>query len=226
MKNLHPFYLITLLLVSYSVAAQDFKVSINKLTAETQQLSESPDNLKLVWWIPIEFWEAVFDQDKNMPKELADEILQVFKQYTLLSTIDGTIGTFGDIAYKTKKQIFNSLEIIDNNNKSYFPLREERIDQHTKDVIAYIKPVLANMLGKMGENMYFFLFQKEDNPNDRIINPTKEENFTVKLGGEELRWNLPLSSLLKPKKCPVDNKLMSGAWKYCPYHGVKLEPSN
>ena len=226
MKILHHLFIFAFIILTVNVGAQDFKVSINKLTAETQQLSESPDNLKLVWWIPIEFWEAVFEQDKNMPKDQADQILQVFQQYTLLSTIDGTIGTFGDISYKSKKQIFNSLELIDNSNISYFPLREENIDQRTKEVITFIKPVLANMLGKMGENMYFFLFQKEDNPKDRIINPTKEENFTVKLGGEELHWNLPLSSLLKPKKCPVDNKLMNGAWKFCPYHGVILESSN
>jgi len=226
MKKLHQLLFIAFLIISVNVKGQDFKVSINKLTAETQQLSESPDNLRLVWWIPIEFWEAVFAQDKNMPEEQADEILQVFRQYTLLSTIDGTIGTFGDISYKSKKQIFNSLEIIDNNNESYFPIREENIDQETKDVITFIKPVLANMLGKMGENMYFFLFQKKDNPGDRIINPIKEEKFTVKLGGEKLQWNLPLSSLLKPKKCPVDNKLMNGSWKYCPFHGVKLEATN
>ena len=82
------------------------------------------------------------------------------------------------------------------------------------------------MLGKMGENMYFFLFQKEDNPRDRIIHPTKEEKFTVKLGGEKLHWNLPLSSLLKPKKCPVDNEIMNGSWKFCPFHGVKLDTTN
>ena len=226
MKILHHLFIIAFIVLTVNVGAQDFKVSINKLTAETQQLSESPDNLKLVWWIPIEFWEAVFEQDKNMPKDQADQILQVFQQYTLLSTIDGTIGTFGDISYKTKKQIFNSLEIVDNNNNSYFPLREEIIDQQTKDVIDYIKPVLSNMLGKMGENMYFFLFQKEDNPKDRILNPIKEEKFTVKLGGEELHWSLPLSSLLKPKKCPVDNEFMNGAWKFCPFHGVKLDPHN
>lgn len=226
MKKLLYLFIIAMVALTGNVSAQDFKVSINKLTAETQQLSESPDNLKLVWWIPIEFWEAVFAQDENMPKDQADQILHVFQQYTLLSTIDGTIGTFGDISYKTKKQIFNSLEIIDNNNKSYFPLREEIIDQQTKDVVDFIKPVLANMLGKMGENMYFFLFQKEDNPRDRIIHPTKEEKFTVKLGGEKLHWNLPLSSLLKPKKCPVDNEIMNGSWKFCPFHGVKLDTTN
>jgi len=226
MKKLHLLFIFICLTFSMSLVAQDFKVSINKLTAETQQLSESPDNLKLVWWIPIEFWEAVFAQDPNMPQDRADEILHVFKQYTLLSTIDGTIGTFGDISYKTKKQIFNYLEIIDNDNKSFFPLREENIDQKTKEVIDYIKPVLASMLGKMGENMYFFLFQNEDDPLDRIIDPTTEDKFTVKLGGEKLRWTLPLSSLLKPKKCPVDNDLMNGGWKYCPFHGVKLESSH
>jgi DNA-binding cell septation regulator SpoVG len=200
-------------------------VSINKLTAETQKLSESPDNLKMVWWVPVEFWEAVFAQDQNIPNEKVEEILSVFNRYTMLSTIDGTISAFGEVTYKTKEQIFRSLEIIDGNNKVFYPLPKAKIDSKTNEVISFIRPVLANMLGEMGKNMYFFIFQNNEDPTKRIIDPIKKDKFTVKLDGEALQWELPLSSLLKPKKCPIDNKLMNGTWTYCPYHGTALIPS-
>jgi hypothetical protein len=222
MKNFKNILCAIALMATLGITAQDFKVSINKLTAETQQLSESPDNLKLVWWIPIEFWQAVFAENKTMPQRQIDEVLQVFEQYTLLAVVDGIIGEFGDITYKPKDTVFNSLEIVDAHKKTYTPLREDTIDEKTLEVISYMKPVLGNMLGDVGKNMYFFLFQKKENPMERIINPMKKEEFTINLGGEAFRWKLPLPSLLKPKKCPVDGQLMNATWKYCPFHGKEL----
>jgi hypothetical protein len=217
------FILIFIFFIWIEIPAQEFNISINKLTEETQKLSESPDNLKLVWWIPVEFWQAVFAQDQTMPQAQADEIVQVLGQYTILATLDGKIGAFGDITYETKDNIFKTLEIIDTNNKTYKPLEDSEIDNRTQEILSFMKPVLGNTLGNMGENMHFFLFKDQYNPSERIINPKNKDNFTVKLGDEEFRWTLPLASLIKPKKCPVDDELMNGTWNYCPHHGAKLK---
>ena len=208
---------------SVNLHAQDFKVSVNKLTEETQQLSESPDNLKLVWWIPVEFWKAVFAEDESVPKEQADEIIEVFSQYTAMAILDGKIGPFGDVDYKSKDEIYNNLVLVDKKNVSYIPLVESEIDSRTQSILSFMKPVLGNMLGKLGDNMHFFLFQKKDNPLEPIIHPKLEETFSVKLSGEEFQWKLPLGSLLKPKICPVDGVKMNGSWRYCPYHGKELK---
>lgn len=214
--------LLVILLCSITVKAQDFKVSLNKLTEETQQLSESPDNLKLVWWIPVEFWEAVFADDKAIPVEQANEILEVFKQYTMVATIDGVIGNFGDVAYKSDNEIFDTLSITDHLNNNYTPLKSSDIDIKTAEVIGFIKPVLSRMLGQMGDNMHFFLFQDKNNPGHSIIDPRSTNAFTVLLGGEAFTFKLPLGSLLKPKKCPIDSELLNGAWAFCPFHGKEL----
>ena len=214
--------LISFLFVSNATYAQDFKISINKLTEETQQLSESPDNLKLVWWIPIEFWKAVFAENKTITKEQVDEILQTLEPYTVLVIVNGNIDTFGEITYKSKDEIFDALEILDTHKKSYFPLQKDVIDAKTLEIISVMKPILSNMLGNIGKNMNFYLFQKDNNPMERIIHPTKEEEFTVKLDGENFHWKLPLPSLVKPKKCPENGELLNGTWKYCPYHGKEL----
>ncbi len=212
-----------LIFFSVNLLAQDFKVSVNKLTEETQQLSESPDNLKLVWWIPVEFWKAVFAEDESVPKQQSDEIIEVFSQYTSMAILDGKIGPFGDVDYKSKDEIYNNLELVDKNNVSYIPLVDSEIDSRTQSILSFMKPVLGNMLGKLGDNMHFFLFQKKDNPLEPIIHPKLEETFSVKLSGEEFHWKLPLGSLLKPKKCPVDGEIMNGSWKYCPHHGKELQ---
>lgn len=220
---MYRIFSVIIIFFSVNLYAQDFKVSVNKLTEETQQLSESPDNLKLVWWIPVEFWKAVFSEDESVPKEQADEIIEVFSQYTAMAILDGKIGPFGDVDYKSKDEIYNNLVLIDKKNVSYIPLVESEIDSRTQSILSFMKPVLGNMLGKLGDNMHFFLFQKKDNPLEPIIHPKLEETFSVKLSGEEFQWKLPLGSLLKPKICPIDGEQMNGSWRYCPYHGKELK---
>ncbi|NNC70130.1 MAG: hypothetical protein HKN90_04825 [Flavobacteriaceae bacterium] len=202
--------------------AQDFKVNINKLTEETQQLSESPDKMRMVWWIPTDFWEAVFSQDASIPTSDADKMLAQFEKYTMVATIDGDIDTDGNIQYVSEDDIFNTLKVVDNTQQEFSPLTEDQIDLDTKRLITIMKPVLGNMLGKLGENMHFFLFQRTDDPLHKIVNPKNKESFAVKLNDERFEWQLPLGSLLRPQKCPVDQQLLDGSWTYCPYHGKPL----
>ena len=215
--------LILIVFHSQKTFAQNFKVNINKLTEETQQLSDSPDKMRLVWWIPTDFWEAVFSQDATIPKEEANAMLANFEKYTMVATIDGAIDADGNIAYVSEDVIFNKLKVIDDKQQEFSPLTEDQIDLDTKRLITIMKPVLANMLGKLGENMHFFLFQKIDNPMERIVNPKNKEKFTIKLNKEQFNWQLPLGSLLKPKKCPVDQKFLDGSWTFCPHHGKRLQ---
>ena len=223
MKNNILIPLLFFLAVTIKLTAQDFKVNINKLTEETQQLSESPDAMRLIWWIPTEFWQTIFEQDKNISRLESDEMLNNFDKYTMVAVIDGDIKDDGTVTYNTEETTFKNLVVIGKDKVEYSPLYNDEIDEDTKSLINIMKPMLGNMLGALGQNMHFFLFQKRENPLDKIVNPIKKESFTVKLDKDNFNWSLPLGSLLKPKKCPEDNKLHNGSWNYCPYHGKKLE---
>ena len=202
--------------------AQEFKVNINKLTEETQQVSESPDKMQLIWWIPTDFWKAVFDQDNNIPKDQASTMLSHLEKYTMIVAVDGDIDVNGDITYHSEQDIFNKLKISDDKNESFKPLLYDEIDLDTQQLINIMKPMLGQMLGKVGENMHFFMFQKREDPLYKIVDPVHSKTFEVMVDNEKFKWNLPLSSLLKPKRCSVDNKHLDGAFMYCPYHGTKL----
>lgn len=208
--------------VFLTATAQEHKININKLTEETQQVSESPDKMKLVWWIPTDFWKAVFDQDENFPKDQADMMLDHLDKYTMVVAVDGDIDEKGNITYSEKDETFNKLKVFDEEDNSYSPLLLDEIDLDTQQLIHVMKPVLGQMLGKVGENMNFFLFQKRDNPMDKIVDLKHSKSFQIELANEKFNWSLPLSALLKPKRCPVDHKLLDGSYKYCPYHGKKL----
>jgi len=71
--------------------AQDINVDINKLTQEAQKMSQSSDEMTMVWWIPKEFWAASFSQDPNMTEAQTEKILKVFHPYILIAAVDGKI---------------------------------------------------------------------------------------------------------------------------------------
>ena len=86
-----------------------------------------------------------------------EEFLKVLRPYMLIAVYDGKIGSFGGITYKPKATIQNNIQVIDKQGIHHRPLSDEIIDADTKSLLSMMKPVLANMLGPMGENMHFFL---------------------------------------------------------------------
>jgi hypothetical protein len=85
--------------------------------------------------------------------------------------------------------------------------------------------MFGNMLGAMGQGMHLFFFPARATDGSSLADATKEGDFSVRLGEESFKWHLPLGSLLPVKVCPEDGERMSGAWKFCPWHGRALVQS-
>ena len=203
--------------------AQDIKVDINALIQETQKMSQSADEMTLIWWIPEDFWRASFEQNPNMTEAQIEEFIKVIRRYTMIVAVDGKIGAFGGVTYEPESTIRNSIRLVDSQRNNYRPLSNEKIDADMKNFLSMMKPVLVNILGPLGQNMYFYLFTAKTKAGHEIANAKKEGIVSVKLDKKELKWRLPLGSLLAPKTCPVDGEKLSGAWKFCPWHGVELQ---
>ncbi len=224
LRKIEVFIVALLIFGSMSLSfAQDKKVDINALVGETQKMSQSADEMTLLWWTPEEFWRVSFEQNPNMTAAQSEEFIKFLRPYTVIMAIDGKIGAFGGVTYKPEATIKNSIQIIDSQGTYYRPLGDEKIDADTKNLLSMMKPVFVNMLGPMGQNMHFFLFPSLNEKGRKIADAKREGTFSVKLDKREFKWRLPLGSLLPPKVCPVDGEKMSGAWKYCPWHGVELK---
>jgi hypothetical protein len=198
------------------------KVDINALTQETQKMSQKADEMTLVWWIPNEYWEVSFAQDPKTNYAQAKEVLKILRPYTILLVVDGKMGSFGGVAYEPEESIRAAISIKDARGIFYLPLKKEEIDSDTKNFLSMMKPVFANMLGPMGQNMHFFLFPARNNKGQLIVDVSRQGAFSVKLGEREFKWRLPLGSLLPPKICPTCGERLSGAYKFCPWDGTKL----
>jgi len=222
LRMISVFIVVFLLCVGVNIGgAQATKIDLNALIQETQKMSQNVDEMTLIWWIPEEYWQASFAQDPTITDAQAEEFIKVLRPYVVIVAIDGKIGPFGGVTYKSEATVRNNIKLV-SKGVSYRPLSDEKVNADTQNLISSMKPALANMLGPMGRNMHFFLFPAKDKKGQNIAEATKEGSFTVKLGLNEFKWRLPLGSLLPPKTCPVDGEQMSGAWKFCPWHGVRL----
>jgi hypothetical protein len=62
-----------------------------------------------------------------------------------------------------------------------------------------------------------------------IVDTGHEGSFSLlidNLAGQKqstFEWRLPLTSLTPPKFCPVGKERVEANWKYCPWHGNKLD---
>ncbi|AOW21721.1 hypothetical protein [Urechidicola croceus] len=201
---------------------QEVKINLNNLVEQTQISSESPDDMRMIWWVPTEFWEAVFSEDDSISEEEVQETLDVFKKHTIVGVVDGKIGTFGSVKYKSFEEVKNLTSIEDIYGDIYKPLDKEKIDEDTFLILQMMKPMLANMLGSLGENFHFLVFDNKNIKGENIVNPREKGYFKIHLDKESFNFKLPLGALLPDKSCPEDKEILSGAWEYCPWHGEKL----
>ena len=150
--------------------AQEIKVDINALIQETQKTSRSVDELNLIWWIPEDFWRASFEQNPNMTAAQIEEFIKVLHPYTMIVAVDGKVGSFGGVTYESESTIRNSIWLVDKQRNKYRPLSNERVDADMKNFLSMMKPVLVNILGPLGQNMYFFLFPSKTKAGHEIAN--------------------------------------------------------
>ena len=220
--------LLTALLLSClfapAAAAQPGRVDTDALVNETQKFHPSQDRLTVVWWIPKEFWEVTFAQDGSVPKAEAEAFMKNVSPYLIFGVVDGRFEPSAGATFKSEAEIRGALQLLDAQGAAHRPIANEKVDADVRNLLALMKPVLSNVMGKTGENLHFFLFPTADAAGRKVADANREGTLTVKLGAEAFKWRLPLASLLPPKVCPVDGEQMSGGWKFCPWHGDRLAP--
>ena len=202
--------------------AQENPVDLQAIIKETQQTSQLPHAMTMVWWIPEAFIHAAVSTSPDMTEEKREAFLKPLRSYTIIIVIDAKIGPLGVLNYTPGPDLAASVRLKDNAGNLYNPIDETQINSDAQSFVAIMKPLMANMLGPLGENMSFFVFSSRGKDDAVIANEKKEGALYVEVGKKEFRWRLPLSSILPHKTCPKCKESLSGAYTYCPYDGTKL----
>jgi len=196
------------------------EVVLDDLIKETQFRpgEAGQGEIKLVWWLPTQFWAAIYSQNDDVSQETSDLIVSAMDKYTMVIVLDGEVNALGGLTAKSSKKIRSNIVVRDGSGKEFKPLDNEDIDGEAQMVLTILKPVFSNLLGKMGENMELLMFTNKE---ESILDPF-EVGGDIVYDDEKIDLELPLASLLQDKECPKDSATMNAKWDYCPYHGVEL----
>ncbi|MHC5113300.1 MAG: hypothetical protein ACYTGP_02585 [Planctomycetota bacterium] len=203
-------------------APSSFKIDLNELMNETQIMSDDPSRMAMVWWIPSEFWYASMGDDPTVSKRDIDQIVQTLGDYTVVAAVDGTLGPFGGVSYRSESEVRESIQLHDIAGRTHRPLGDDQVKGDARNLLQMMKPAIANILGPMGENLHFFFFPAKGQDQKPLVQPKQRGSFSVVLGTEQMQWRLPLGSVLPKHHCPKCRDKLSGAFSFCPWDGASL----
>jgi hypothetical protein len=210
----------SLLLLAGQGHAQE-RIDLRALVRETQITSNAANERTMVWWLPEQFWQASLRQGK-LTGDQVDEFLKVVRRYTLIAVVDGRVGPFGGMSFNPEEAVRANVTLKDATGVNYAPLGESSIDPDMKNLIQAMKPIAANMLGPIGQNMHFVLFPAKSDDGRLVADAASNGTLWVNVGGKEFRYRLPLGSLLAPKYDPGTGETFPGNYKFSPFTGTKL----
>lgn len=208
-----------------STAAEASDTKLDDIIKETQKTIGGKDSVGLVWWLPTQFWEQSAMQ-QGSSAEQAKTSFAPLREYTMIILAVGKLG-IGNINWSSENEIRSNTSLRDSDGHIYQPLKD--ISSDAKGIASIIKPVLANILGPTGQNLQILFFPAKTVKGKLIADPTQDGGFFVRISNltsqkdADYEWRLPLSSLSPPKFCPVGKERVEASWKFCPWHGNRLD---
>lgn len=201
------------------------KTDIMEIVAATYKVSNEAGELNMIWWMPEEFWKASAESDSKAAPADVETLLKVVRPYVIIGVASGKKGSFGALTYRGEAEIRAIIHVKDSDGGISDPLPEDKVDASVPALLGLMKPMIARMTGPLGENFHFYIFPGHRQDGTRVCNPLVEGSCEVDLGEQIFKWRLPIGSFLPKQKCPHCGEILSGAYKYCPYDGTKLEVS-
>lgn len=195
-------------------------VDIQQLVQDTQRFNQDVRVTKMVWWIPVEFWETTLEQDPGLTEEQKKEFIDALEDYSAFAVSHSTVGTFGSVTNKSRSEIEENISLVVDGDE-IVALDSDDLSSDAAAFYTMMKPMMAQMLGQFGQGMEFFVY-----PNKRegklVIDPKKEGSFYFELFGEKYEWRLPIGSLLPPKVDLETGETFPGNYKFNPFTGSEL----
>ncbi len=205
-------------------------VNIDSLTTECQKSVEPTPGMNLAWYVPFEFWEACMNQDDSTTAAEREATLKALRPYFMVCVVRADVSVLGNLRFHTRKQIDTTMTLsyTDKNGKKVTPVELKNTQGDLAILMGALKPILANALGSMGQNMHFYIY-KNQHPKDatkRMIDPRNKGKLVINLAktpkenGGTFIFETPLNSLFVPRKhC---NRSLHISWSFCPFCGAKL----
>ncbi|MGA9116964.1 MAG: hypothetical protein WB626_09340 [Bacteroidota bacterium] len=183
----------------------------------------------LCWWIPMEFWQALFSRDASTSEADKKNLLSALRDITLAAVVQADISAMGALHFYTKEEIEEHMTISfvdgDGRRTALQPLHE--VDPDMEVILGVFKPIMAAALGNLGQNVHFYVLNDRTPKGNRLLDPYASGVIRfglIKRSGAVMNGEigLPLNALFVPRKCP-NGKDAHISWRFCPWTGTPLE---
>jgi len=186
------------------------------------------DHFNIIWWIPFEYWQCLYENDDSTSIADKEMILNSFKPYSIIGVCQADVSVFGAFNFYEIDEVGEMLEVIYKAESGirYRIRLAKDIDPNVNMLLDIFTPIFRAAMGNMGENFHFFVLTDYDSKDTRMINPYYYGTLYIHLGTRkskliEAQLALPVNALYVPRICP-NGKEAHVTWKYCPWSGQRL----
>jgi hypothetical protein len=185
-------------------------------------LTRSVDGrLTMVMWMPDEFWRIALKSSGRMTDKGIADYIATMQPYSLLAVVDAQRG-ITSFRYTDTEALVSEAMIEDSHGNKYKPLAPDTIAEDVQNLIQAMRPLLANMMGAMGQHMEFLVFPSADKDGHPLADPRGDGSLTLHVGDVAMRYRLPIGSLLPPALDPKTGESFPGSYRFNPYTGGAL----
>lgn len=196
------------------------RAGMNELMRETQRTMQKGDQLSMVMWMPIQFWEESLKANPAIPAEARDQMLAMLSDYTVLGVMRAKTGMGGISDAQSKAEMLKNLK-LESGGKLIEPLGPEAVNPGAQLLLGQIKPAIAAMAGPVGKNIEFVVFPAKADGKLQI-DAGSEGRLRVTFYDEVIDWRLPLGSLLPVRKDAKTGEEFPGNYSFNPFTGERL----
>jgi hypothetical protein len=179
--------------------------------------------LTMTMWLPEEFWRSQLKHRGAMTDRGIDEYLAIVHPYTMIAVLDGQMA-ITSYHYTDAETLANEVTIEDSRAERHGPLPLESVSEDVRNMVQMFRPLLANMMGTMGQHMEFLVFPSLDKAGRPLADAKSNGAMIVHVGDVSLRYRLPLGSLLVPSLDRKTGESFPGSYRFNPFTGDKLVP--
>jgi len=198
-------------------------IRLDQFARDTQRTYIGEDTMELVWLIPQRYWEASAAQQPSLSDEDRKRFLAQLDGYLLLATVRGKVGMAGIDEFASADTVLKGLRIVDAAGTSHAPLPQAQVPAQLKNLLSVLRPVMANMIGPMGDNMHFAVFKARDAKGRPVFDSLSEGRAQVITSRHAYPFRTPLGSVLAPRRDPATGESFPGDYHYNPYTGGALQ---
>ena len=207
----------------------DNEIPINELFKEAYLVDLNSDLMGIAWWIPWEYWKAVFSQHNQAPPKVIELIESQLRPVFILVVIQADVSPQTNFNFFSEETVRRGLKVayVNRDGKAINLKLVEKSNDTLNLIKQSIRPVLSEVGGKIGDNFWLFVYGDVDSSGKRIVSPYEPGELRVTLGDRQgiqrsqLKVEFPLNSLFVPRLCP-NRKPAHVSWKYCPWDGTRL----